>query len=141
MKKLYLLLGCLLSLDALAYSAAELREDCQAADTTIVQNKPADPQHALRVARCTYYLSGFADGYTVGDYLADKVGVQLNAFCVPRTPAEMVEAVRRLAADRAAGLPGGGTRRIVQQQTWERAAAGVLEALEGAAAPSRARRP
>lgn len=98
MKKLYLLLGCLLSLDALAYSAAELREDCQAADTTIVQNKPADPQHALRVARCTYYLSGFADGYTVGDYLADKVGVQLNAFCVPRTPDRTSRLVRVLLA-------------------------------------------
>ena len=32
------------------------------------------------------YLAGFADGYAIGDFLSEKVGVKLNAFCLPKTP-------------------------------------------------------
>lgn len=84
MKTLMVLLGCLLSLDALAYSATELREDCLAAEEVYMQKKNSDPFHAIKAARCMSYVAGFADGYGVGDYLADKVGVQLNAICLPR---------------------------------------------------------
>jgi hypothetical protein len=29
------------------------------------------------------YVAGFADGYGVGDFLSEKVGVKLNAICLP----------------------------------------------------------
>ncbi|MDD2741031.1 MAG: Rap1a/Tai family immunity protein, partial [Rhodocyclaceae bacterium] len=37
----------------------------------------------VRGARCVGYVSGFVDGYAVSDYLAEKVGVSLNAICIP----------------------------------------------------------
>ena len=89
MKTWLFLLGTLLSLDALAYSAAELREDCLAAEEVQMQKKNSDPLHAIRAARCISYVAGFADGYGVGDYLADKVGVQLGAICLPKDDANL----------------------------------------------------
>src|SRR5574343_1099927 len=66
-----------------AYSQAEMRQDCQAAEEIFSGQKSSDPFHAIRGARCIAYVSGFADGYAVSDYLADKVGMRLNAFCLP----------------------------------------------------------
>ncbi len=83
MKKMLLLLGCLLSPNVHAYSASELREDCLAAEEFYMQKKKSDPYQSVKVARCMSYVAGFADGYSVGDYLADKVGIRLNAICLP----------------------------------------------------------
>jgi len=66
-----------------AYSQGEMRQDCQAAEEIFAGQKSSDPFHAIRGARCIAYVSGFADGYSVSDYLADKLGMQLNAFCLP----------------------------------------------------------
>lgn len=72
-----------------AYSSTELRGDCQAADELYNQQKSSDPLHAIRSARCIAYVAGFADGYAVSDYLAEKVGVRLNAFCLPKDDADL----------------------------------------------------
>lgn len=69
---------------ARAYSGAELLEDCQAAEAVYAQKKPSDPYQSVKAARCMSYVTGFADGYGVGDFLAGKVGVQLNALCLPK---------------------------------------------------------
>ena len=73
----------LLSTLAQAYTGKELREDCQAAEAFFAQKKHTDPYDSVKSARCISYIAGFADGYAVGDYLSDKVGVKLNAFCLP----------------------------------------------------------
>lgn len=75
-----LLLG---SSTAHAYTGKELLEDCQAAEAIYSEKKTTDPYASVRSARCMAYVAGFADGYGVGDYLAGKVGVQLNAICLP----------------------------------------------------------
>ena len=82
MKKLLLLVGCLFSLNVFAYSANELRDDCQAAEEFYMQKK-GDPYQSIKVARCISYVAGFADGYGVADYLAERVGIRLNAICPP----------------------------------------------------------
>ena len=81
--KYLLLLAALLTSQAYAYSLPELREDCQAAEAFFANQKSTDPYQSVRSARCISYVAGFADGYAVSDYLADKVGVKLNAFCLP----------------------------------------------------------
>lgn len=86
MKRLLCLCLLLLALPASAYTAQELREDCLAAEEFYNRQAPTDVYHSVRVARCVSYLSGFVDGYGIGDYLADKVGLGLNAFCPPRDP-------------------------------------------------------
>lgn len=83
MKRLSLLLGCLFSLAAHAYSARELRADCLAAEDFFMSRK-SDPYQSIQVARCLSYVAGFADGFGVADYLADKVGLRLNAICTPQ---------------------------------------------------------
>ena len=82
MKYLWLI-ASLLSTQALAYSNQELREDCLAAENFYAQKKSTDPYQSVMSARCISYVAGFADGYAVSDYLAEKVGVKLNAFCLP----------------------------------------------------------
>lgn len=77
------LMALLLASSAHAYSGKELREDCQAAEAFFAQKKHTDPYDSVKSARCISYIAGFADGYAVGDYLSDKVGVKLNAFCLP----------------------------------------------------------
>lgn len=68
---------------AQAYTTQELLQDCRAAETAA--NDPNAPAEQVQKGeRCTAYLSGFADAYAVSDYLADRVGVRLNAFCLPR---------------------------------------------------------
>ncbi|HEX6735533.1 MAG TPA: Rap1a/Tai family immunity protein [Azonexus sp.] len=84
MKAALFLLAALGTGPALAYSSAELRGDCQAADALYQEQKSGDPHEAIRSARCIAYVAGFADGYAVSDYLAEKVGVRLNAFCLPK---------------------------------------------------------
>lgn len=81
--KYFLLLASLLATQAHAYSAQELREDCQAAESFYGEKKSTDPYQSVMSARCVGYLAGFADGYAISDYLAEKVGVKLNAFCPP----------------------------------------------------------
>ncbi len=68
---------------ALAYSGPELLADCQAAESFFADKKSSDPYQSVRGARCLAYVAGFADGYGVADFLAGKVGVQLNALCLP----------------------------------------------------------
>lgn len=87
--KLLWLLAALFSTQAHAYSSTELRGDCLAADELYNQQKSSDPLHAIRSARCIAYVAGFADGYAVSDYLADKVGVRLNAFCLPKDDVDL----------------------------------------------------
>jgi hypothetical protein len=77
------LIAALFSVQAHAYSNQELREDCQAAEAFYAEQKSTDPYQSVRSARCIAYVAGFADGYAVSDYLAEKVGVRLNAFCLP----------------------------------------------------------
>lgn len=86
MKRLLLPLILMLAGSAHAYTAGELLEDCRAAEQLYAGEKNSDPYHSLRSGRCIAYVAGFADGYAVGDYLADKVGVQLNAICLPNDP-------------------------------------------------------
>lgn len=86
MKRLWLaatLIAALGAGPAHAYSNQELRDDCQAAEDFYAQKKSTDPYQSVRSARCIAYVAGFADGYAISDYLADKVGVKLNAFCLP----------------------------------------------------------
>lgn len=97
MKKLLCLLALCCSASAHAYSINELREDCQAADNFYTQKKNADSM-SPQSARCIYYVSGFADGYAVSDYLADKVGLKLNAFCLPNDPNLAPRLVRAVLA-------------------------------------------
>ena len=83
MKYLLLLIAALLTLPAHAYSGKELREDCQAAEETYAKQGRLDPYQSARGARCIGYVEGFADGYAVSDFLAESVGIRLNAFCLP----------------------------------------------------------
>jgi hypothetical protein len=80
---LAVLLALLCALPAQAYTARELREDCQAAEDQHAQSGAIDPYKSARAGRCIAYVEGFADGYAVSDFLADSVGVRLNAFCLP----------------------------------------------------------
>jgi len=93
MKYLWLI-AALFAAQAHAYTSEELRADCVAAEAVYTQEKDNDPNQAIRSARCVSYLAGFADAYAISDYLADKVGVKLNAFCLPRTPDLMPRLVR-----------------------------------------------
>jgi hypothetical protein len=80
---LAILIFCGLQCDAIAYSSTELFEDCLAAEEFYTQSKNNNPYQSIRGARCMAYVAGFADGYGVGDYLAEKIGVRLNAICLP----------------------------------------------------------
>lgn len=83
MKILFVILAALLASHAHAYTGDELRGDCLAAEELYAGQKSSDPIQAIRSARCIAYVAGFADSYAVSDYLAEKVGVKLNAFCLP----------------------------------------------------------
>ena len=83
MKYLWLI-ATLFATQAQAYSSQELREDCLAAEGFYAQKKNSDPFESIRSARCIAYVAGFADSYAVSDYLAEKVGIKLNAFCLPK---------------------------------------------------------
>jgi len=83
MKRFAWLLLALFATAAHAYSGKELREDCLAAEEFYAEKKTTDIYQSVKVARCVSYLAGFADSYAISDYLADKVGVKLNAYCLP----------------------------------------------------------
>lgn len=96
MKRLPALSLLFLALGAQAYSGKELLEDCQAAEAMYQDKKSDNPYQSVQVVRCLSYVTGFADGYEVGEYLGGQVGVQLNAFCLPKAddlPYRMVRAV------------------------------------------------
>ncbi|MCG2578932.1 hypothetical protein LZ012_18215 [Dechloromonas sp. XY25] len=93
MKYLWLI-AALFAAHAHAYSPDELRGDCQAAEEMYAKQKSSDPIHSIRSARCIAYVAGFADGYAVSDYLAEKVAVKLNAFCLPNDPDLSMRLVR-----------------------------------------------
>ena len=82
--KVLALLGLLICAQAQAYSTQELRNDCRTAESIYTQQKSTDPYESVSSTRCIAYLAGFADSYAISDYLADKVGVKLNAFCLPK---------------------------------------------------------
>lgn len=115
MKKYLCLLALCFAASAHAYSIEEMRGDCQAADDIYAGKKSTDPNQAIRSTRCIAYVSGFADGYAVSDYLADKIGVKLNAFCLPHEP----DLARRLVRAVLAHLeylppkPSGDTAMLV----------------------------
>ncbi len=115
MKKLFCLLAFCLSASAHAYSVDELRDDCQAADDFYAQKKSTDPYQSVRSARCISYVAGFADGYAVSDYLADKIGVKLNAFCLPNEADLTPRLVRAVLAhlEHLPRKPSGSTAMIV----------------------------
>jgi hypothetical protein len=81
--KYFWLIAMLFATQANAYTSQELREDCLAAEEFYAQKKNSDPYQSIRSSRCIGYLAGFADSYSVSDYLAEKVGIKLNAFCLP----------------------------------------------------------
>ncbi|MFV0370939.1 MAG: Rap1a/Tai family immunity protein [Azonexus sp.] len=84
-KYLLPLIALLLGGNAHAYEARELLEDCRAAERFYAGEKTSgDTLEALRSGRCIAYVSGFTDGYAVSDYLTGKIGVRLNAFCLPQ---------------------------------------------------------
>ncbi|MBS1144896.1 MAG: hypothetical protein H6R14_2302 [Proteobacteria bacterium] len=86
MKKIWLtvaLLATLIAPPAQAYTADELRGDCQAADEMYGGQKSTDPYQSIRSARCIAYVAGFADSYAISNFLAEQVGVKLNAYCLP----------------------------------------------------------
>lgn len=95
MKGLWLI-AALFATPALAYTSDEMRTDCQAAEEFYAQDKNSGTPQSIGSARCIAYIRGFADAYAVSDYLADKVGVKLNAFCLPKDtdlPFRLVRAV------------------------------------------------
>ena len=100
---------------AQAYSVKELREDCQAADELFANKKTSNPYESLKSGRCISYVAGFADGYAVSDYLADKVGVKLNAFCLPDESDLSARLVRAVLAhfEHLPPNPSGSTAMLV----------------------------
>ena len=88
------LIPLLFATSAQAYTGQELRGDCQAANEMYAGQKSSDPFQAIRSARCIAYVAGFADSYGVSDYLAEQVGVKLNAFCLPKDPDLSMRLVR-----------------------------------------------
>lgn len=114
MKWPLLLASCLIAGPVQAYTTQELREDCQAAESLLAEQKQ-DPYQAVRSARCLAYVAGFADGYSVSDYLADKIGIRLNAFCLPNDPDLTPRLIRAVVLQLERVPPGAtaGTARIV----------------------------
>lgn len=83
MIRLLALCAALFASHAHAYTAQEMLEDCRSAERLYAGEKNTDPFFAIRSNRCISYVAGFADGYAVSDFLAEKIGVRINAFCLP----------------------------------------------------------
>ena len=94
MKRLFSLGLILICGLAQAYSGEALREDCKQADEFLIDSKTSEPSQAIKSARCIGYVMGVADGYAVGEFLGNKIGVNLNAFCLPRDPELPLRLVR-----------------------------------------------
>ncbi len=114
MKRLLLLIA-LFAASAHAYTGKELREDCQAAEDAYAQSSRLDPYGSPRATRCIAYVEGFADGYAVSDFLAESVGVKLNAFCLPPGRDLSYRMVRAVLAhlERQPPNPEGSTATLV----------------------------
>lgn len=115
MKRL-LLVAIIFALPAHAYSGKELRDDCMAAEGAFAANA-ASPNvyQSPRGARCIGYIEGFADGYAISDFLSEKVGVKLNAFCLPNSTDLTYRLVRSVLAhlDRQPPNPESSTATLV----------------------------
>jgi hypothetical protein len=113
--KWIILFAALLSFQAQAYTGKELREDCQAAEDAFAKSGRLDPYSAPRAARCIAYVEGFADGYAISDFLAESVGVKLNAFCLPSGRDLSYRMVRAVLAhlERQPPNPEGSTATLV----------------------------
>lgn len=109
------LFAALLSLQAHAYTGMELREDCQAAEDAFATSGRLDPRSSPKAARCIAYVEGFADGYAISDFLAESVGVKLNAFCLPPGRDLTYRLVRAVLAhlERQPPNPEGSTATLV----------------------------
>lgn len=88
------LIAALFSASAHAYTGQQLLEDCRAADEFLSAGKSADAAESEKSTRCLSYLAGFADSYAVSEYLAEKIGVRLNAFCLKKDPDLSMRLVR-----------------------------------------------
>ncbi|MBU3695555.1 Rap1a/Tai family immunity protein [Dechloromonas sp.] len=115
MKHILFIAALLAAGQAQAYTGQELREDCQAAEAFYAGEKSSDPYQSVRSGRCIGYLAGFADGYAIGDFLSEKVGVKLNAFCLPKTPDLSSRLVRAVLGgfDRVPSNTGVNTATLV----------------------------
>ncbi len=96
----------LMSLPSQAYSGPELLADCQAAEAFFSEGRRPDPYQSVRGTRCLAYVSGFADGFGVADGLAEKVGVQLNALCLPADSSRQFRLVRAVVSHLEHQPPG-----------------------------------
>ena len=113
--KWLLILATLFAFSAHAYTGKELRDDCQAAEDAFAKSSRLDPYSSPRAARCIAYVEGFADGYAVSDFLAESVGVKLNAFCLPTGRDLSYRLVRAVLAhlERQPPNPEGSTATLV----------------------------
>jgi hypothetical protein len=114
--KWLLLFAAFLALPAHAYSGKELRDDCLAAESSFAANATRpDVYQSPKGTRCIGYIEGFADGYAVGDFLAETVGVKVNAFCLPKSPDLTYRLVRSVLAhlDRQPPNPESSTATLV----------------------------
>jgi hypothetical protein len=114
--KLLTLLVAIVALPAHAYSGKELREDCLAAEGSVAASAASpNAYQSPKGARCLGYLEGFVDGYAVSDHLAESVGVNLNAFCLPKSADLSYRLVRSVLAylDRQPPNPEGSTATLV----------------------------
>jgi hypothetical protein len=81
--KYLVIVAAFFAFSAHAYTGKELHTDCQAAEDAFAKTSQLDPYSSPKAARCIAYVEGFADGYAISDFLAESVGVKLNAFCLP----------------------------------------------------------
>ena len=113
--KWLLVLAALFAFSAHAYTGKELREDCQAAEDAFAKSSRLDPYSSPKAARCIGYVEGFGDGYAISDFLAESVGVKLNAFCLPPGRDLSYRMVRAVLAhlERQPPNPEGSTATLV----------------------------
>ena len=113
--KYLLILASFFTISAHAYTGKELREDCQAAEDAFAKSSRLDPYSSPRAARCIAYVEGFVDGYAISDFLAESVGVKLNAFCLPDDRDLSYRLVRAVLAhlERQPPNPEGSTATLV----------------------------
>jgi len=114
--KWLLLVTALFALPAHAYSGKELREDCLAAESSFAANAASSNAYqSVKGARCIGYIEGFVDGYAISDFLAETVGVKLNAFCLPKSADLSYRLVRSVLAhlDRQPPNPESSTATLV----------------------------
>ena len=113
--KWLLILATLFAFSAHAYTGKELRDDCQAAEDAFAKSSRLDPYSSPRAARCIAYVEGFADGYAISDFLAESVGVKLDAFCLPAGRDLSYRLVRAVLAhlERQPPNPEGSTATLV----------------------------